>query len=154
MRAFRLVKARHAEHAFDGEGARLFGGRWNPKGVAVAYASGSLALAVLELLVHLDPAQAPDDLVAVEAHLPDDLDARILAEPDLPSGWNLEGGSATLQALGSDWVREGRHPVLVVPSVIVPQEHNLLINPNAPESARLVLVRRFPFRFDPRLVHS
>ena len=70
MRVWRICRARFAAEAFSGSGARRFGGRWNSPGVPMVYASSSLALAAIELFVHLEPAQQPDDLVAIAASLP------------------------------------------------------------------------------------
>ena len=150
MQAFRLVKARRAATALDGEGARRFGGRWNPPGVALVYCSSSLSLAVLELLVHVEPLAAPDDLVAVQIELPEDLAQRRLVPADLPTDWRT-AGRAGLRALGAEWIRAGNEAVLVVPSAIVPAEANILVNPAHPAAARIRILAQEPFSWDPRL---
>ena len=151
MLVHRLVKARHAATALDGEGARRVGGRWNPPGIPVVYGSSSLSLAVLELLAHTDPGNLPADLVALRIQIPDGVPwARWLPE-DLPGDWRLETGKATLHGLGLEWVRAGATGVLVVPSVLVPAETNILINPAHPDAARIQVQAREPFTLDPRL---
>jgi RES domain-containing protein len=151
MLAHRLVKARNAAAPLDGEGARRAGGRWNPRGMAVAYCASSLSLAVLELLVHVDTNALPDDLVAIQVDIPDDLPARRVLATDLPGDWRQDSGRAALRALGARWFRDRREPLLVVPSVVVPGERNVLINPLHPDAGRIEVVAREPFRLDPRL---
>jgi len=150
MRVHRLVKARHAASPLDGEGARRAGGRWNAKGIPLAYGSSTLSLAVLELLVHLDPA-FPNDLVAVEAEIPDNMPILQLFPADLPDGWRKAAALSDLQAKGGDWIQRAASGVLLVPSVIVPSEVNILVNPAHPDAARILVVARSPFTLDPRL---
>src|SRR5271167_4984639 len=87
MRIWRLCRSVYAAEAFSGEGARRFGGRWNSRGVPMVYCSSSLALAAIELFVHLEPAQAPADLVSISAMLLEGEPARTLQPRDLPDGW-------------------------------------------------------------------
>jgi len=154
MLAFRLLRARHAGAALEGEGARRYGGRWNPVGVPLVYCSSSLALAVLEQLVHMDPRDIPDDLVSIQIDLQESTAIRTLVPTDLPADWLLDAGTAALREWGAAWTREdpGTSPaVLRVPSVIVPEESNLLLNPRHPGSAAFTIVKQSPFRLDPRL---
>jgi len=151
MRVFRLVKARHAGTALDGEGARLAGGRWNSPGMPVVYCASSLSLAVLELLAHVDPGDLPEDLVAIGIEIPDALAMRRLGVRDLPADWRQDTGKAALRALAADWLRARAEAVLVVPSVIVPAELNVLVDPRHPDAAGIRAVAREPFRLDPRL---
>ena len=151
MRVHRLVKARHADTALDGEGARRVGGRWNAAGIPLAYCASSLSLAVLELLVHVDPVSIPADLVAVEVEIPDDLPMTIWRPGTLPARWREEAGRPALQALGGAWAKAGAAAVLRVPSVVVPAEPNLLINPAHPDAGRIRVVGRNAFTLDPRL---
>lgn len=156
MRAFRLMRARYAAAALEGEGARRYGGRWNPVGIPLVYCSSSLALAVLELLVHVDPRDVPDDLVAIQVEL-GEAAVRTLAPSDLPADWLDDSGTAALREAGAAWTREdpaSSGAVLRVPSVIVPEESNLLLNPRHPGSAGFSIVKQSPFRLDPRLFRS
>ncbi len=149
-RAFRLVKRKHAAHSFDGEGARLFGGRWNRPGVAVVYASESLSLAALELLVHLERGAALAHYVFCRVEFPDsaveDLPAR-----RLPANWRVSPAPLALQEIGTRWARARRSPVLRVPSAVIPLESNFLLNPDHPGFARFVRAGPERFDFDPRL---
>lgn len=151
MRVHRLVKAPHAATPLDGEGARRFGGRWNPRGMPVAYCASTLSLAVLELLVHEDVNDLPDDLVAVEVTIPDDFPARRFLAADLPGDWRQDDGREVLRALGARWFRDRAEPLLIVPSVVVPGEANILVNSLHPDAARIVVSAREPFRLDRRL---
>ncbi len=150
MRVWRLCRRKHA--AFDGEGARLAGGRWNRKGTAVVYVSETLSLAALEYLVHLDIALAPDDLVAAPAEIPDALPVTRLEAADLPRGWRRYPAPEALGELGTAWASARRTAVLSVPSAVVPQERNLILNPAHPDFPK---IRPHPperFSFDPRLL--
>ena len=148
MKVWRIVSSEFAETAFDGEGARTGGGRWNPRGVPVAYASQSAALCVLEAVANLEMMPLLNDYrlipVAVE-------DARIenVSADDLPAGWaeDLE----LTRAIGGRWIEELRSVALRVPSVLVPVEHNLLINPAHPDFQELLPEPPLPFSFDARL---
>jgi RES domain-containing protein len=151
MRAFRLVKARHAEAALDGEGARRVGGRWNAPGLAMTYCSSSLSLAVLELLVHVEVQNLPEDLIAIELEIPDGLAHARWPPEALPGNWRQESGRGALRALGTQWLKDRRSGVLWVPSVIVPAELNILLNPDHPDVARVKVLGREPFSLDPRL---
>ena len=152
MYAYRLVKARHASTALDGEGARRVGGRWNTAGVPLAYCASSLSLAVLELLVHVQPGDLPDDLVAIQIAIPEASTAGQWLPQELPEDWRKETGKVTLQMLGDTWLKAGVTGVLQVPSVIVPTEANVLINPRHPGTARIQVVRQEPFVLDRRLL--
>jgi RES domain-containing protein len=150
MRVWRLCRRKNA--AFDGEGARLAGGRWNLRGTAVVYASETLSLAALEYLVHLNIALAPDDLVAVLADVPDTLPATRLEAADLPRGWRRYPAPDALAELGAAWAAARRTAVLSVPSALVPQERNLILNPAHPDFPKIRLHLPERFSFDPRLL--
>jgi RES domain-containing protein len=138
----------------DGEGARLNGGRWNSEGIPVVYASASLSLAVLEYLVHVEPALVPGDLVAMEVALPDDPALGAVAEASRfpPGDWRTYPAPGWQAELGDMWVADGTFLWLAVPSAIVPEEHNVLLNPRHPGMADVRVIGTRPFRFDPRLV--
>ncbi|HWZ87139.1 MAG TPA: RES domain-containing protein [Thermoanaerobaculia bacterium] len=149
MKIWRLCKRRHA--SFDGEGARLAGGRWNRRGGAVVYASESLSLAALELLVHCDPALLPADLVAIAAEIPDSVRIRRLGEEALPRDWRRYPAPEALAKFGSDWLEQRETAVLSVPSAVVPRERNVLLNPDHPEFRKVRVAAPEAFSFDPRL---
>jgi RES domain-containing protein len=145
--------ARAPYQALDGEGARLNGGRWNNEGVAVVYASESLSLAVLEYLVHVDPALVPSDLVATEIDLPSSTLGAVVEPSQFPPGdWRMYPAPEWQAELGDMWIGDGTFLWLAVPSAIVPEEHNVLLNPRHSSMADVRVVSTRPFHFDPRLV--
>ncbi|MYG81866.1 MAG: RES family NAD+ phosphorylase [Gemmatimonadetes bacterium] len=143
--------ARAADASLDGEGARLHGARWSSQGVAVVYAASHLPLAALEYLVHIDPEDAPDDLVALGLQVPDDTIASVCEPADLPAGWRATPPPPERRDIGDRWIREGEHLLLRVPSVLVPEESNVLINPAHPDAQRVRVAVTRQFSFDPRL---
>ncbi len=151
MIVWRICKERSAATAFDGEGARRYPGRWNHKGVPVVYCAGSLALASLELFVHLDADDWPDRIVSISAEVPDDLLTETLEPKTLPRGWRGIPAPVALQDLGSDWAHSSRGVALVVPSAIIPNERNVLLNPKHADMTRVIAHPPEPFTFDPRL---
>jgi len=148
---WRIVASRYRDRAYDGEGARLYGGRWNHPGTAAAYASTHLSLAVLELFVHLDPDTLPGDLVAVPAELPAGIAVEELPLGALPAGWRAYPAPETVQELGNAWLRAGTAAALLVPSVVLPEERNVLLNPRHPDFPDLEIGDPRPFAFDPRM---
>ena len=150
MRAFRLCRS--AYPAYDGEGARRVGGRWNSKGVRVLYMSENRSLAVLEVLVHLS-GMLPDKYLLGAADIPGDLAMEKVGDQDLPDRWSTlsPGEQLATRRLGDAWVERQRSAVLSVPSVIV-GERNYVLNPSHPDFARIEFARPEPFKFDLRLI--
>lgn len=132
---FRIVTRRRVADAFSGEGARLYGGRWNPKGLRVVYTAGSRALAMLEILAQDQPLHAR--YVIIPARIPPSLRIERVALSKLPANWNAPGRSDSLREMGAQWLRRGRAAVLCVPSAIVPSEFNYLLNPLHADFARI-----------------
>jgi RES domain-containing protein len=151
MRIWRICKARFADEAFSGMGARRFGGRWNTPGVPMVYASSSLALAALELFVHLEPGQAPDDLVYISATLPEGEPAHTLQSADLPPAWWTDDVLDTTRKLGDAWIAAHSSLALLVPSVPIHAEWNVLVNPLHPRLSELQIDPPQPFVFDARM---
>ncbi len=151
VRAWRIVKAKHAAAAFTGEGARLAGGRWNSPGTPVVYLSGSASLAMLETLVHLQSRELLKRYVLFEALFDERLVTAIEGKA-LPRTWRGSPPPAAVQRIGDDWFAQCRSAVLRVPSVIVPGEWNYLLNPSHPEFAAITIGPKTPVRLDPRLV--
>ena len=150
MLVWRICRERQRE--LDGEGASLYGGRWNSEGVPVVYTSSTLALAALEFLVHVDIEDVPNDLVALGLEVPADAGAKTVAVNDLPSDWNQLPDHPACAKIGDDWVAEGKALLLCVPSAVVPEESNLLINPDHPRARDVVVASVRPFAFDSRLL--
>jgi len=149
--AWRLAKARHVATAFDGEGARLEGGRWNPKGIPAVYLSDHPALAALEMFVHLKGAAAKIRFVMFRVEIPAGVPVLELSVPDLPAGWRSEPPAPGTMTVGEKWIREGKAAVLKVPSVLVPDAANLVLNPRHPEAPKVRIGPAGMFSFDPRM---
>jgi RES domain-containing protein len=144
--AWRLATTLHPP--LTGDGARRRGGRWNSPGVPLVYASSTLSLAVLEMLVHVESTQLPVNLAAIELRLPDD---SIETLDTVPEVWFADPSQRQSRRFGDAWASERRSVVLRVPSAVVPREHNLLINPVHPRFADVEVVSQQPFRRDARL---
>jgi RES domain-containing protein len=145
------VKSRHAGAAFDGEGARLHGGRWNSPGTRVAYASDSIALAVLEVLAHLQSYAVLQAYSLAAIRFTESL-IEVLDRNSLPQEWRRYPSPLANQAVGDSWVSEGRTLVLQVPSAIIPSASNFLINPAHSQFSRVVIQRPEQLSFDRRLL--
>ena len=150
MRAFRLCRSTYP--AYDGEGARRAGGRWNSKGIRVPYMSENRSLAVLEVLVHLS-AVFPDKYFLGSADVPDNMPVERIVDEDLPEAWPtlIPAEQVATRRIGDAWVESQRSAILSVPSVIV-GERNYVLNPAHPEFARIAFAEPEPFRFDLRLI--
>jgi RES domain-containing protein len=150
--AWRIVKRKQVRAAFTGEGARLYGGRWNSAGVAIVYTAESPSLAALEMVVHLDSSQLLDNYMLFEVRIGE----RLVSQVDLsqlPKNWRADPSPVDVREVGDTWARTGTSVVLQVPSVIIQSEHNFLINPRHPDFRKLVIGEPSPFRFDPRLAY-
>jgi RES domain-containing protein len=150
MRLWRICRAIHAAGAFSGDGARLYGGRWNSQGVPMIYTSPSLALAAIETFVHLEPNLRPDDLVSIRAEIPDDVATERLDLRSLPRRWH-ELRDESLRTFGDRWIRTGKTIALHVPSAAIRGEWNVLLNPNHPDFRKLKIGKPNRFEFDLRM---
>jgi len=146
QRVYRVCRAIHVR--LDGEGANRVGGRWNSPGHAVVYMAQSIALAVLENLVHMSKVDFPVGYVTVSASIPDEL--TILTDDDV----RRDLPNAGPRELGDHWLRSLASAVLRVRSAIIPEEFNFLLNPRHPEFAQIVAEPATPFIFDERLFQS
>ncbi|MGB6385253.1 MAG: RES family NAD+ phosphorylase [Terriglobales bacterium] len=150
MRLWRICRAIHAAKAFSGEGARIFGGRWNSQGVSVVYTSPSLALAAVETFVHLEPNLRPDDLVSIAAEIADDIHTDRLDPSVLPRKWH-ELRDESLRTFGDRWIRAQETVALHVPSAAIRGEWNVLLNPQHSDFRKLKIEKPMPFEFDLRM---
>lgn len=148
--AWRIVKSSYAAQAFDGEGARVLGGRWNSPGHRVVYASQSAALATLEILVHLGSSSALVSWVLIGCRIPQTL-VTVVDRASLPKHWRRFPAPYELQRIGNEWITSGASAVLEVPSAIIESEHNYLLNPEHKDFSRIGLQTPVPFSFDIRL---
>lgn len=137
----------------SGAGAKTTGGRWNAPGTAMAYASESRALTCLETIVHLNAGGLPLNRYLVAVTIPDDVwgAARIADPAGLPIGWDAAPAGQVSIGFGTDWVRAGASALLIVPSAIVPEERNILINPAHADAKRIGAMKQRRWLYDPRL---
>jgi RES domain-containing protein len=137
----------------SGAGAKNSGGRWNSAGVAMIYTSQTRALACLETVVHLNAGGLPLNRYLVEVTVPGALwaNAQRTSASSLPVGWDAQPTGQDSLQFGSDWIAAGNSALLVVPSVIVPEEFNVLINPFHPDSALITAVKIRKWLYDSRL---
>lgn len=151
MQVWRICKKRFADAAFSGEGARLYSGRWNPAGVRMVYTSTSLALAAVELFVHLDPSDAPGDLVSISATLlPSQVSIERLDPARLPVDWRTME-HPQLRNIGAEWIASQKSAALEVPSIAVQGEWNVLLNPVHLDFPKITLHPSEAFHFDERM---
>ncbi len=127
LSVWRICNAKHAKTAFDGQGAKINGGRWNPIGTEVAYTSSSLALAALELLVHLGAKASPVSYVAIPVDIPENLFIERVDKSSLPRNWRDDPPPFTLTNIGKKWISSGGSAVLQVPSAVIDEEWNYLL---------------------------
>lgn len=148
MRVWRVCRRQYA--AFDGEGARLAGGRWSHPGTAIVYTSATLSLAALELLLQLGQNDVPRDVVAVSAEIPDGVHRSVLVPEGVPDrDWRRYPTLAGLRDVGTRWAASMDTAVLGVPSVIVPDERNYLLNPAHPSFREIRVAVAEPFSLRP-----
>jgi len=148
--AWRIVKTKYKAQAFDGEGARLYGGRWSSAGQRAIYTSGTIALATLEMLVHLPTSAILSSYSLFQVDIPDSL-IEVLDPGVLPRDWRKSPAPTKLQTIGDAWLAGGKSVALKVPSAIVPLESNYVINPAHPAFKKLKIGAPLPYPFDPRL---
>ena len=148
---WRIIKARYADRAFEGQGARLVGGRWNKIGIPMIYTADSLALAALEILVHLPQ---PGWLKLKFQCIPVKFDIRLVKSlnlMDLPADWDILPPPESTQTIGTEWAVKKKSVLLKVPSTIIREEFNYLINPLHPDFIKLSIGSAQKFIFDPRI---
>ena len=147
---YRIVQAPWAVGALTGEGARLYGGRWNRVGIAAVYLAETRSLAALEILVHAPREALGLDWMVIEVEIPESLIDRV-PHDRLPENWHRQPSSKDAMAFGSRWLRDAPNLSLLLPSVVIPEENSLLLNPSHPGMNHLKPGKPRPFSFDPRL---
>ncbi len=147
--AWRFVKVKHVPGAFDGEGARRYGGRWNRKGITVVYVSESIALASLEEFVHVGYEGRKIEYAYIKVVIPDEVNIDTLKS--LPADWRESPPPVSTQDIGTAWVQEGTSAVLKIPSAIIPVEFNYMFNIFHPDFRKIKTDKPVPFNFDLRM---
>lgn len=149
--AYRIVKKKWAGNAFDGEGARLYGGRWNSRGQSCVYLAGSESLAILEILVHLDNARQITHYALFSVEL-DEKDIMLFDHDSLPHNWQEDPAPADTADLGDEWLSSQSSLALCVPSSIVTRERNFLLNVDHPAFDNMMDTKvELEFSMDTRL---
>jgi RES domain-containing protein len=149
-RAWRIVKRRHVETAFTGEGARLYGGRWNSPGTSVVYTAETRALSILEVLAGIRSVKPLPAYVLIPATFDDSLVKGVQSE-EQPTGWRRSPPHPETQGIGDHWVDQQPSAILRVPSAIVPEEFNYLLNPAHQDFPRIQIGTPQDLTIDPRL---
>ncbi len=150
-RLYRVLRKSYARTPFDGEGAYRYGGRWSSPGTRLSYTSEHQSLAMLEYFVHLDADDTPGDLVLAVAEVPDDLPRERIEASSLPLNWRASAAPSQLARLGDEFAQRGENCLLLVPSVLAPNENNWLINPAHTGFKRIVVRAVEPLSYDPRM---
>ncbi|MCG8707430.1 RES domain-containing protein [Brenneria sp. 4F2] len=149
---YRLIKTAYASEAWTGYGAKQYGGRWNHKGYPAIYVSTSIALAALEILVHVSQESILEQYALLSIDIPGD-DVSSLAAEFLPDDWRHDPAPVSTMDVGTGWLHSGEGVALIVPSSIIPAENNAILNPNHPGFKQcLNHTDRLPFFFDRRLM--
>lgn len=146
--AYRIVSPKFSNNAFDGEGARLYGGRWNSKGIRAVYTSASPSLAALEAFVHLgiDAKAFPHLIFTIQ--IPNEI---IIKAKNIPSSWRDNPAPQACIDFGTRWLRSLKSAVLEVPSAIMELESNFVLNPMHEDFKKIVISEPVSYRFDDRM---
>ncbi len=148
MLVFRITGKKHADD-LSGNGAAMYGGRWNKKGTPVLYAGENKEIALLETIVHTPPLLIPElDILIIE--IPDD-SITTIEIANLPKNWNSYPAPVILSEIGERWVKDGKTIALKVPSCIIHSSHNYILNCRHSDYSRVKLIERKNFKFDSRL---
>jgi RES domain-containing protein len=148
--AWRLTQEKWVSTAFSGKGAELYGGRWNSIGVPVVYLSECLSLAILEEFVHTETFDKHVTYAHIKVEIPDDI-VKKFAGRDLPADWQQKTIPVSTQRLGTAWAKDMVSALLKVPSVVVPEEHNYIVNPLHPDFGKIRQHAAVTFTFDSRM---
>jgi RES domain-containing protein len=146
-RVFRIASAKYAQD-ISGEGASLYGGRWNPLDYKALYCSNHISLAALEIIVHGDDTVFQRDFNLLAIDFPKDLPTQYIKANSLKKNWSFD--MKHTQRIGQDFLTS-KLLVLYVPSVVIPQEFNLLLNPYHKDFSKVTIASFDPFSFDERL---
>ena len=152
MKVYRVEREKYLETTLSGIGASMSKGyRWNSFNTKLVYTTESRALATLEVSVHLDLSEdLPTDRYYVEIEIPNDIIILEVNIQDLPQDWDAKPPTLTTQTIGDDFVFQNEAAILKVPSSIVPQEFNYLINPNHADASRIKISSKSSMKFDAR----
>ncbi|WP_310993865.1 RES family NAD+ phosphorylase [Aequorivita marina] len=151
MRIYRIAKTHYIDD-LSGEGARLYGGRWNKPGDALLYFAENLSLSLLEIIVHVEYAELPEEYSYIMIEIPDSSIKNIQSLDFIKPKWTTEAAVSQLQLLGSSWLKKSESLAMRVPSAVLPQENNILINPLHADFGKLKVIKTDKIDLDPRLL--
>ncbi|MFT5336934.1 MAG: RES domain-containing protein [Luteibaculaceae bacterium] len=153
MKLYRIERAKYLNSTLSGIGAsKAKGFRWNSEETRLVYTAESRSLALLEVSVHLDiNTDLPNDRFYIEIEIPDNILAQEVKLEDLPKDWDAKPPRTFTQFIGDDFVKNNNAAILKVPSSIVPQEYNYLINPLHPDAKNIKVLSQIALKFDERL---
>ncbi len=151
LTTYRICKTKYVAAMFDGEGARLYGGRWNSRGTRIIYTAGSLSLAALEMLVHFNNEEILLSYSFAAAEFDESLILPVEEFGTLPENWSNSPPPLDIQRIGDQWAQSRTSVVLKVPTSVLPVEFNYLINIEHPEFSKVKLGEPQTFTFDERL---
>jgi len=154
LTVFRLGKHAYRTQLFNGQGGLFASGRWTPRGKPVVYTSASISLAVLEYTVNYRRRGWVPATVLGRATIPSSVRVQTVSAEDLPANWYAADAPVELQKIGGDWLERGETAMLKVPSAIVVEEWNYLLNPLHADFGKLTLDAPKPFSFDRRVARS
>jgi RES domain-containing protein len=150
MIVYRIARKKYA-HDLSGIGAKIAGGRWNSPGNPVVYTSGSISLAMLEVAVHLPLEKLPKGFFLITIEVPEDIQVAKVDRSKLPLNWALSIQAPVTQQIGDLFLSKGKNLVLQVPSAVVPEEFNYLVNPNHKSFSAVKIISMKDLNFDSRL---
>jgi len=149
--AWRIVRAARVDTAFTGEGSRVYGGRWNSRGIPVVYVSEHESLAALELFVHTMPLVPTERYFSFRVDWDDKL-TEYFPIRNLPPDWSAEPPMSASMRIGDEWVQRASSVALALPSLLSTSELNFLLNPNHPDFRKIKVGAPVEYRFDPRII--
>lgn len=149
MKVYRLHRKKYPDE-LSGKGAAIRGARWNSRGMEVIYTSSSRALAMAEVLVHLNTDMIPNDFVMLSIDVPNGISVGQLNDEALPNQWSSFSKIYMTQKIGDEFIQENKNCVFKVPSVVVPGDFNFLINPLHFDFKRIKVLESIEFPFDTR----
>jgi RES domain-containing protein len=151
MIVYRICKEKYADN-LSGIGAELYGGRWNSKGVPMLYASSNISLCTLEMLVQINHQLVPHDFILLFIQLPTTAHCKIIFGENLPLNWNSHPPNNHTQKIGDEFILNSQHLCMHVPSAIIPNENNILLNPHSKHFSNLKVIKKIKYQIDGRLL--
>ena len=154
MELYRITQESYSND-LSGDGSRIFGGRWNSEGRYALYTSANRSLALLETLAHI-PAKLfrNKKYILVTVFLPDKAPQKFIEEKDLPNNWDALDIQHVTQKIGDNFLEEQKGLLFRVPSVLMPEEFNYIINPLHPSMKQVKVIYHREIRFNDRLIKT